>query len=253
MHFHLPRPLHGWRELIGEVGIIVIGVLIALGAEQVVEGWHWRHQVDQANDRFRTELLVAASNAYERLAVQPCLQARLRALAAQLNSGQGSWRAMPEQFNSAGKWYSNIMPVVYRPPARTVLDDAWRNALANGTINHMDSARAEMIGATYGIADDFLRLQSEESSTETKLTPLGADRPLDERTRVEMLQTLAQLDRLNDRLVSDSNDLIEGVRESKLGITRDQVDQVRSEMLKVQRAYRGACVRTDVPLNLGQG
>jgi len=32
MHFHLPKPLHGWREFAGEVGIIVIGVLIVLGA-----------------------------------------------------------------------------------------------------------------------------------------------------------------------------------------------------------------------------
>jgi len=23
MHFHLPKPLHGWREFAGEVGIIV--------------------------------------------------------------------------------------------------------------------------------------------------------------------------------------------------------------------------------------
>jgi hypothetical protein len=37
MHFHLPKPLHGWREFGGEVGIIVLGVLIALGAEQIVE------------------------------------------------------------------------------------------------------------------------------------------------------------------------------------------------------------------------
>lgn len=40
MHIHLPKPLHGWRALIGEVGIIVIGVLIALGAEQVVTRVH---------------------------------------------------------------------------------------------------------------------------------------------------------------------------------------------------------------------
>ena len=33
MHFHLPKPLHGWREFVGEVAIIVLGVLIALGAE----------------------------------------------------------------------------------------------------------------------------------------------------------------------------------------------------------------------------
>jgi len=36
MHLHLPKPLHGWRELAGAVGIIVVGVLIALGAVQVV-------------------------------------------------------------------------------------------------------------------------------------------------------------------------------------------------------------------------
>jgi type IV secretory pathway VirB2 component (pilin) len=36
MDFHLPKPL-GWREFVGEVGIIVLGVLIALGAGQVVE------------------------------------------------------------------------------------------------------------------------------------------------------------------------------------------------------------------------
>ena len=37
MHFHLPKPLHGWREFAGEVGIIVLGVLIALGAEQLIQ------------------------------------------------------------------------------------------------------------------------------------------------------------------------------------------------------------------------
>ena len=31
MSIHIPKPLHGWREFVGEVGIIVIGVLIALG------------------------------------------------------------------------------------------------------------------------------------------------------------------------------------------------------------------------------
>ena len=55
MHFHLPKPLHGWREFVGEVGIIVIGVLIALGAEQVVEAVHHRSQVDEAIEKLRAE------------------------------------------------------------------------------------------------------------------------------------------------------------------------------------------------------
>jgi hypothetical protein len=45
MHFHLPKPLHGWRAFAGEVGIIVIGVLIALSAEQFAEYLHNRAQV----------------------------------------------------------------------------------------------------------------------------------------------------------------------------------------------------------------
>jgi len=34
MQVHVPKPLHGWREFAGEVGILVLGVLIALGAER---------------------------------------------------------------------------------------------------------------------------------------------------------------------------------------------------------------------------
>jgi hypothetical protein len=33
--------MHGWREFAGEVGIIVIGVLVALGFEQAVESLNW--------------------------------------------------------------------------------------------------------------------------------------------------------------------------------------------------------------------
>jgi hypothetical protein len=35
MHVHLLEPLHGWRAFAGEVGVIVLGVLIALGAQQL--------------------------------------------------------------------------------------------------------------------------------------------------------------------------------------------------------------------------
>jgi len=56
MHLHLPKPLHGWREFVGEVGIIVLGVLIALGAEQVIENLHWRNEVNQTREALDAEL-----------------------------------------------------------------------------------------------------------------------------------------------------------------------------------------------------
>jgi hypothetical protein len=69
MHFHLPKPLHGWREFAGEVGIIVLGVLIALAAEQTAEALHWRHQVGETREVLREErsgnLAVVATRAAE--------------------------------------------------------------------------------------------------------------------------------------------------------------------------------------------
>ena len=70
MHFHLPKPLHGWRELAGEVGIIVLGVLIALAFEQLVDDWQWHKKVaivrrslmgELANDRARWEIDLATA------------------------------------------------------------------------------------------------------------------------------------------------------------------------------------------------
>lgn len=53
--FHLPKPLKEWREFAGEVAIIVIGVLIALAAGQVVQSWHWRHRVNDVRDPLGVE------------------------------------------------------------------------------------------------------------------------------------------------------------------------------------------------------
>jgi hypothetical protein len=57
MKLRIPEPLHGWREFAGEVGIIVLGVLIALGAQQLVEWANHLSQVDEMSARLRKESL----------------------------------------------------------------------------------------------------------------------------------------------------------------------------------------------------
>ena len=58
MRVHLPKPLHGWREFAGEVGIIVLGVLIALGAGQVVKSLQFRHEQHDTLERLFRESQV---------------------------------------------------------------------------------------------------------------------------------------------------------------------------------------------------
>src|SRR4051794_27960033 len=80
MHFHLPKPLHGWREFTGEVGIIVLGVLIALGAEQVVETIHSRYQVGETRRALDSELSRDLAAYQWRLSERPCARARVEEL-----------------------------------------------------------------------------------------------------------------------------------------------------------------------------
>jgi hypothetical protein len=56
MDIHKPKPWRGWRELLKEIGTIVIGVLIALGAEQSVEWLHRTTEVAEARTALHDEI-----------------------------------------------------------------------------------------------------------------------------------------------------------------------------------------------------
>jgi hypothetical protein len=77
MHVHLPKPLHGWREFAGEVGIIVFGVLIALAAQQVVETVRGNAQAREFRQAVDDELSYDLGSYKQRLLLTPCVRARL--------------------------------------------------------------------------------------------------------------------------------------------------------------------------------
>jgi len=114
MHFHLPKPLHGWREFAGEVGIIVIGVLIALGAEQVVSAARQRQDAAAADNIIRSELDLNLGRLKSRMGIYPCMDRRIEQIQAILNKAADnpdiatpSWIGRPQywtflrQFNGA--------------------------------------------------------------------------------------------------------------------------------------------------------
>ncbi|HEV2594754.1 MAG TPA: hypothetical protein VGU01_06095 [Sphingomicrobium sp.] len=76
MHIHLPKPLHGWRALVGEIGIIVVGVLIALSAEQLVESVHDRAQVRHGEQSLKDNFRRFVTYTAEIDAYAPCISAR---------------------------------------------------------------------------------------------------------------------------------------------------------------------------------
>ena len=124
MHVHLPKPLHGWREFAGEVGIIVVGVLIALGAEQVVETIHWRSEVAAE----RTSLLQEANDMLGAIAARnaqvPCVDRRLAEIRTVLERHR---RGEP----------LGLVGTIGRPTRQSATRGTWQIALAGQALAHM--------------------------------------------------------------------------------------------------------------------
>lgn len=82
MDIHKPKPVHNLSEFASEIGIIVIGVLIALSFEQAVEWLHWRHEVNEGRERLREEVAVDERVYVHRVDVAGCVARNLHALKA---------------------------------------------------------------------------------------------------------------------------------------------------------------------------
>lgn len=84
--WHRFRPLKGWRAFGGEVGVIVLGVLLALVAQQAVETLSVHNEVGVARLALRRDYIGLVASAHERVAEDGCLRRRLEQVATLLDA-----------------------------------------------------------------------------------------------------------------------------------------------------------------------
>ena len=237
MHFHLPKPLHGWREFAGEVGVIVLGVLLALGAQQLVSDWQWRRDVRDSDERMRTELSFDLALAYERYAIDPCLRPRLAELRDELMRNDPTWPGSRARF--AKDFYKSEFPSVYRTPNRGWSQATWLTALDGGVIGHFKPDRVEQLSASFADVAILDRIQTEEADESETLGDLAFAGPITPAERRANLKRVAKLDALDARMLAISKTLINDSRAAGIGPDRAELKQLVDQ----QRAYRGNCVR----------
>jgi hypothetical protein len=151
MHFHLPKPVHGWREFAGEVAIIVLGVGIALGAEQVIEAAHWNHVVEAESQALGREVQEDRGTLMVRVMMQPCVDRRLAELAEVFRR------------HDAGQPLGLIAPIG-RPTIFTGSKSALEMATADQSLSHMSLVRKQAIFSAYASYDTFIPIAFEERS-----------------------------------------------------------------------------------------
>jgi hypothetical protein len=156
MHFHLPKPLHGWREFAGEVGIIVVGVLIALGAEQVVEEIHWNREVAGAREALGYEIADSVGQGYEREHIYQCVERRLDLLAAIVDKAGETGRLPP-----LGSPAST--------PFRSWVDATWRTTMAGDAASHFGRRELDIYGVVYVFIQYLQQLSPRELTVWSRL------------------------------------------------------------------------------------
>jgi hypothetical protein len=226
MHFHLPKPLHGWREFVGEVAIIVLGVLIALGAESAVQSIEWRHKVDAAVADMNNELSAGdGPEAYERVALHDCVAMHLnRVRAAVERADRADSRRLIDQF-----WLPN----------RT-WDSLARDAANSADVAaHMPHERMFQYRIAYEMVPDMQRLAEKELADLGHFRglpasggPLATDEKLSEIAAIEALKVD------NDTFARESTFVLLRLRMMRIGLTRSFVERD----LRLAYARYGACV-----------
>lgn len=187
MHFHLPKPLHGWREFLGEVGIIVIGVLIALGAERVAEAIHWSSEVEAE----RASLLQEGRDSFEvlqaRIAQQGCVDRRLADVRKLLERHH---RSLPIE----------IISPVGQPTRVAATRGSWQIALAGQALSHMAHDEKLHFSDAFGWFDRWDKVIEQESEIWLRLAPLNTPSLLSDRDWSGLTSAYAQAVVVNDRI-----------------------------------------------------
>jgi hypothetical protein len=149
MEVHKPKLVSNWRELLKEWGIIVLGVLTALLAEQAVQSVDWEHKVEAAVADMNNELSTAdGPQAYTRLAAHDCIAMRLDAIRAAVESGDRA---------QSGKLIDSFWL-----PKRTWDSLAREAATASDVASHMPHQRMLEYRIAYEVVPDMQRIADKE-------------------------------------------------------------------------------------------
>ena len=149
MEVHKTKLVANWRELLKEWGIIVLGVLTALLAEQAVQSIAWSHKVDAAIADMDNELGSGdGPQAYARLAIHDCVAARLNSLRSAIERGDRAQSIA-------------LIDTIWLPE-RTYDSLAREAATASDVGSHMPHERMLQYRIIYEVIPDMDRLSDRE-------------------------------------------------------------------------------------------
>jgi len=157
------KPPHGWNAVAWELAIVTLGVLIALGAQQFVDGIHQRDEVAQLVGALRSELADNRSRWEHVRASDPCTLQRLDAL---------------EQWNATAPSGARLNRA-YRLFLWNQHSGAWDLAKTSETTANIPLRQRLIFASLYDAINNWRQMINEENANTQALSGLlaTADQP----------------------------------------------------------------------------
>jgi hypothetical protein len=230
MEIHRPKAPHGWRELAKEVGIIVIGVLIALGAEQVVQRIEWHHKTEAAEEAMRLELSKDdGPQVWGRYAMHACIDGTLDAI-----------RAGAE--NHVGRAEMVALIGRHRTPFWTWDALAFSAASASDVSLHLSSETMHRWTMAYATIAALDRANAKEFNDGADLVALSrTGGPLSEAERSQVLRAVELLRRDNATIFASVRVALPAIYETGVRLDDEVTQRVKA---LARRDYDKACLVT---------
>lgn len=213
--------MHGWREFAGEVGIIVVGVLIALSAEQFVETLTWRNHVSEARGDLRAELETDLAAAQERVEFAPCVARRMD--------------QMDELIDRPPAHPWKLLPGHILVPVRVWSRAEWDSALATGAVAHMRSDERARYAQIYSLIAGINSILGNEFTSVSELNLVERGGPLSEASQDRLRADVARIRGYNTVVSLASAELSRQMRAAGIVLTSYDEQQLKTEVCIMPR------------------
>lgn len=232
------------RQRFVELLVVIFGVLIALGLDNLIQEIRFRADARELEQAFIVDLQEATFQSLERQVVTPCLVQRLRLLWERLETENSEWTpplaALPDNLEFA-------TAQIYRTPTRIWVTSSFDRAQGSEAFKRIPADRAAEYAVTFALISSLGKLNDAELIATAGLAPLAYRHTiLDAEVRADALQQVALLDRYqallgigSEQLVRSAFSLPEVGDDVHIIFERD-TDLVRARFVSTKKTY-GRC------------
>lgn len=243
--------LTGWKTFAFEVMIVVVGVIIAIYANNLAANSVRKHEMRQTMRAVETDLLNFLLLMTERTSLEPCRLEQESALLAKLQEEGDHWEGYTQSELNEGNTLT-VLPMVLRMPLRVMTSSGWQAATENDSAVYLDRDLYNSLNYVFETVDFLLARRDEIWRLKGRLSQLAIGGPISPEQRRDAIALLGEISALEGayyinglqmrNLIVSQIDFRTDAAARFLGESPEEFANLLKQTVETVRSVYGACV-----------